>query len=415
MQGIHQGGTQNADLQNRAQNVNRDNALRGAGDGNAARQDMQRGEASRNAARTVPAAASAPTAAASNAGRRFRANGGGVQRGGGGGNFGGGGAADSAVAAAVSATSAATVERSRGVSDDSLISIRRLRARVLTLAVALGTTGTLLAAPALLLGTTAAHAQAVYPTADDAANAFVDALARNDEAAMKHVLGNDFHRFIPSEGIGEDDIYQFLGAWSKGHQIVEDPAKIKGRATAHLAVGDSGWTLPIPLVQAGKGWRFDPPAAQDEMLTRRIGRNERAAILTSLAYLDAQNDYHNLTQHYAQRFVSTPGQHDGLYWVTAPGETESPLGPLAATMPNGTLPNRGLSRLSLPDPDGARSARERRCAELRRERRADQRLRSDRLAGRVWQDRRDELYRQSGRSGLSEEPGAADRACRGRR
>jgi len=91
-------------------------------------------------------------------------------------------------------------------------------------------------------------------------------------------------------------------------------------------------------VQAGKGWRFDPPAAQDEMLTRRIGRNEHAAILTSLAYLDAQNDYHNLTQHYAQRFVSTQGQHDGLYWATAPGETDSPLGPLAATMPNGTLP-----------------------------------------------------------------------------
>ncbi|MBB5543838.1 DUF2950 domain-containing protein [Paraburkholderia fungorum] len=213
-----------------------------------------------------------------------------------------------------------------------------LRAHVRTLAAALGTTGSLLMAPVLLLGTTAAHAQAVYPTADAAANAFVDALARNDEDALKHVLGNDFHRFIPAEGIGEDDIYQFLGAWSKGHQIVEDPVKNNGRATAHLAVGDSGWTLPIPLVQAAHGWRFDPPAAQDEMLTRRIGRNERAAILTSLAYLDAQYDYHNLTQHYAQRFVSTPGQHDGLYWITAPGETESPLGPLAATMPDGTLP-----------------------------------------------------------------------------
>ncbi|MGF6902944.1 DUF2950 domain-containing protein [Paraburkholderia sp. GAS348] len=213
-----------------------------------------------------------------------------------------------------------------------------LRAHALTLAVALSTAGTLLVAPVLLLGATSAHAQAVYPTADDAANAFVDALARNDESALKHVLGNDFHRFIPSEGIGEDDIYQFLGAWSKSHQIVEDPVKSKGRATAHLAVGDSGWTLPIPLVQAAHGWRFDPPAAQDEMLTRRIGRNEHAAILTSLAYLDAQNDYHNLTHHYAQRFVSTQGQHDGLYWATAPGEGESPLGPLAATMPNGTLP-----------------------------------------------------------------------------
>ncbi|MEA3131575.1 MAG: hypothetical protein QOF46_3370, partial [Paraburkholderia sp.] len=213
-----------------------------------------------------------------------------------------------------------------------------LRTNVVKFAAALGTTGTLLVAPALLLGTSAAHAQAVYPSAGDAANAFVDALARNDDGALKHVLGNDFHRFIPSEGIGEDDIYQFLGAWSKGHQIVEDPMKSKGHATAHLAVGDSGWTLPIPLVQTARGWRFDPPAAQDEMLTRRIGRNEHAAILTSLAYLDAQNDYHNLTQHYAQRFVSTQGQHDGLYWATAPGETDSPLGPLAATMPNGTLP-----------------------------------------------------------------------------
>ncbi|MFM0740237.1 DUF2950 domain-containing protein [Paraburkholderia xenovorans] len=196
----------------------------------------------------------------------------------------------------------------------------------------------MLVAPVLLLGTSPAHAQAVYPSADDAANAFVDALARNDESALKHVLGNDFHRFVPTEGIGQDDIYEFLGAWSKGHRIVEDPVQGKGRATAHLSVGDNGWTLPIPLVQAAHGWRFDMPAAQDEMLTRRIGRNERAAILTSLAYVDAQNDYRNLTRHYAQRFVSTPGQHDGLYWATAPGEAESPLGPLAATMPNGTLP-----------------------------------------------------------------------------
>lgn len=213
-----------------------------------------------------------------------------------------------------------------------------LRAHLATVAARFGTAGTLLMASALLIAAPAAHAQAVYPSADDAANAFVDALSRNDEGALKHVLGSDYHRFIPTEGIGQDDIYQFLGAWSKGHQIVDDPATGNGRASAHLAVGDSGWTLPIPLVKAAHGWRFDPSAASNEMLTRRIGRNERAAIMTSLAYLDAQNDYHNLTQRYAERFVSTPGQHDGLYWVTAPGETESPLGPLAATMPNGTLP-----------------------------------------------------------------------------
>jgi hypothetical protein len=184
----------------------------------------------------------------------------------------------------------------------------------------------------------AAHAQALYPSADQAAQAFTDAIASNDETALKHVLGNDFHRFIPTEDIGEDDIYQYLGAWSKGHQIVPDTDAGKTPARAHLVVGDSGWTLPIPLEQTARGWRFDPPAAQNEMLTRRIGRNERAAILTSLAYLDAQNDYQKLNRHYAQHLVSTPGKHDGLYWDTTPGEAESPLGPLAANMRAQTLP-----------------------------------------------------------------------------
>jgi hypothetical protein len=235
-------------------------------------------------------------------------------------------------------TSAATVEQQRRSLMMRPFSRGRLRAQVLILAIALGSTGALLLAPALLISAIPAHAQAIYPSADDAANAFVEALARNDDDALKRVLGGDFHRFIPTEGIGEDDIYQFLGEWSKNHQIVEDPVMDKGRATAHLTVGYSGWTLPIPLVQSGNGWRFDPPAGRDEMLTRRIGRNEHAAILTSLAYLDAQYDYRNLTQRYAQRFVSTPGQHDGLYWPTAPGEAESPLGPFAATMPDGTQP-----------------------------------------------------------------------------
>ncbi|MFM0238141.1 DUF2950 domain-containing protein [Paraburkholderia phytofirmans] len=219
-----------------------------------------------------------------------------------------------------------------------LFAKRKLRAQVLTFAFAPVTTGTLVLAPILLISAIPAHAQALYPSADDAANAFVEALARNDEDALKRVLGGDFHRFIPTDGIGQDDIYQFLGEWSKNHQIVKDPVNDEGRATAHLTVGDSGWTLPIPLVQSGKGWRFDPPAGHDEMLTRRIGRNEHGAILASLVYLDAQYDYRNLTRHYAQRLISTPGQHDGLYWTTAPGEAESPLGPISATRPDGTRP-----------------------------------------------------------------------------
>jgi len=194
----------------------------------------------------------------------------------------------------------------------------------------------LFAAPALLSvpGAGVASAQAVYATPEAAAEAFTNALATNDHDAMKHVLGNDYQHFIPTREIGQEDIYDFLGAWAKGHRIVSDATPVAGKASAHLAVGESGWTLPIPIVQGASGWRFDPREGASEVLTRRIGRNERAAMLSSLAYVDAQNDYRKLTQHYAQRLVSTPGTHDGLYWPVAPGETESPLGPLAEAMPH---------------------------------------------------------------------------------
>lgn len=184
----------------------------------------------------------------------------------------------------------------------------------------------------LLAGASAAHAQAVYPTPEAAADAFADALATSDKPAMKHVLGDDYTRFIPTEDIGEQDIYDFLAAWSAGHQIVDDPTPHGRQASKHVTVGTSGWTLPIPIVQTAKGWRFDPASGSDEIATRRIGRNEHAAMLTSLAIRDAQDDYYKANQRYTQHILSTPGQHDGLYWPTSPGETESPLGPLAAAM-----------------------------------------------------------------------------------
>jgi hypothetical protein len=191
-----------------------------------------------------------------------------------------------------------------------------------------------LAAASLSLVASLAHAQAAYPTPDAAAQALTDAIASNDDSALAKVLGRDHARYVPTEGLGEQDIYQYLGAWAQGHRVVEDATPIAGHPSAHVEVGTSGWTLPIPLVKGAHGWRFDMPAARDEVLTRRIGRNERSVIQVALAYVDAQNDYRKLMDHYGQRFVSTPGTHDGLYWDTAPGEQESPLGPLAAAMPN---------------------------------------------------------------------------------
>jgi hypothetical protein len=182
----------------------------------------------------------------------------------------------------------------------------------------------------------AAFGQAVYPDAEAAAQALTHAVQTHDKPALKAVLGADYARFIPADSIGEQDVQAYLQAWDKGHRIVEDAGS--GGARAHVEAGGSGWTLPIPLVREARGWRFDPPAARDELLTRRIGRNERSAMLAALAYLDAQRDYHQGAGAYAQRLVSTPGRHDGLFWPTQPGAAQSPLGPLAATMPNHTLP-----------------------------------------------------------------------------
>jgi len=191
-----------------------------------------------------------------------------------------------------------------------------------------------LVAASLALGASFAHAQAVYPTAEAAAQALTDAIASNDDTALTKVLGKDRGRYVPEGSIGEEDIYAYLGAWAQQHRIVEDAQPLDGRPAAHIEAGTSGWTLPIPLIKVANGWRFDMRAARDEVLTRRIGRNERSAMQVALAIVAAQNDYHKAMNRYADRFVSTAGKHDGLYWNTAEGEPESPLGPLAATMPN---------------------------------------------------------------------------------
>lgn len=176
-----------------------------------------------------------------------------------------------------------------------------------------------------------AFAQRAYPTPDAAAEAFVDAVSRVDGDALRIVLGADWRRFVPVAGVDADDVYNFLGAWAKRHRIVlETPDK------ALLAAGEGDWTLPVPIVKTPAGWRFDPRAGADAMRSRRIGRNELAAMQAALAYFDAQKEYAqkdrdgNGVLEYAQKFASSPGKHDGLYWPDATGQDESPLGPLYA-------------------------------------------------------------------------------------
>lgn len=178
-----------------------------------------------------------------------------------------------------------------------------------------------------LLGPLAAGAQQAFSSTEAAAQAFRDAIANNDVKALEKVLGPDWRRFVPRDEIGQGELQTFLAAWDKKHSVVST-----GQDKAALAVGDSGWTLPIPLVMSGGSWRFDPSAGADEMRTRRIGSNELNAMQAVLAYFDAQKEYAQRDRDgdgvlsYAQKFASTPGRRDGLYWA-ADAQGESPLGP----------------------------------------------------------------------------------------
>jgi len=194
-------------------------------------------------------------------------------------------------------------------------------------AIRLAATGSsVTVALALCLGSPpAAYAQTDFKSPDEAMTVFGNAVANNDEAALRALLGHDFRRLIPPAGA--EIRTRFLSAWNKSHAIQPTDSD-----HVEIAVGDDGWTLPIPLVKTARGWHFDTHAGAEEMRLRRIGRNELAVIQTMLAIYDAQREYAE-TDHdgggvlaYAAKLSSTPGKQDGLYWPTGPDDKPSPLG-----------------------------------------------------------------------------------------
>ena len=175
-----------------------------------------------------------------------------------------------------------------------------------------------------------AYAQQSFPTPEAAAEALVTALGTKaaDEARLTAVLGPNWAQVVPRGSVEREDVDAFLARYREKREFVK-----KDASHQWLAVGRDAWTLPIPLVKGAGGWTFDLQAGEPEIRARRIGRNEREAEQALLAYHDAQIDYAsedrngNGVLEYAQRFVSTDGAHDGLYWADD-GVEESPLGPL---------------------------------------------------------------------------------------
>jgi hypothetical protein len=180
---------------------------------------------------------------------------------------------------------------------------------------------------------TPAVAQASFKTPDAAADALANAARNNDRAAILNVLGPDGADIASSGDPVADSAIRtkFVQTYDAKHQL-----KMEGDGKATLIIGSDDFPFPIPLLRKGEAWQFDTAAGRQEILARRIGRNELDAIQSCLAYVDAQNEYADKDRTgaglgvYAQRIVSETGKKNGLYWPSSTSTDESPLGELVA-------------------------------------------------------------------------------------
>ena len=197
----------------------------------------------------------------------------------------------------------------------------------LLLAAVLASAG---AGPAAL----AAEAQKTFASPEEAAQALGAAAGAGNAKALESLLGPGSAALLRSGDAVADrrGRERFAKAFAEASKVER-----QGEARALLLVGKDEWPLPIPIVNGANGWRFDARAGREEILNRRIGRNELSAVQAMLAYVDAQREYYlrnprnDKLLHYAQKFDSAPGKRDGLYFPTRAGEKSSPLGPLFAS------------------------------------------------------------------------------------
>lgn len=174
-------------------------------------------------------------------------------------------------------------------------------------------------------------AQKTFPSAKDAAEALVSAADKYDVEALEAILGPDGIDLVVTEDAVQDrnEAASFAARAREKLAVVPDP---KDPKVATLIAGAGEWPMPIPIVKDGKTWRFDTVAGREEMLLRRIGRNELDAIQVCRGFVEAQHEYASKRRdgarvnQYAQRIVSTPGRQDGLAWRNEDGTWDGPVG-----------------------------------------------------------------------------------------
>lgn len=189
---------------------------------------------------------------------------------------------------------------------------------------------------AALLAACASTPPQSWPSPDAAAKALADAARANSHEKLQALFGEDAADLVGS-GDEVDDANtraRFVELYDSKHKLVIDPQG----ASASLEIGPDGWPFPVPLVKDLRGrWAFDPEAGAQEIIDRRVGRNELSTIETCRAICDAQREYAamalegKVAGEYAQRFLSSEaGKRDGLFWPSKDGAPESPLGELVA-------------------------------------------------------------------------------------
>lgn len=169
--------------------------------------------------------------------------------------------------------------------------------------------------------------QKTFPSPEEASNALFTATQSSDEKAMLDILGPEGKQLVSSGDETEDanSRANFVRKYQEMHRLVKEPD-----GTVTLYIGAQNWPTPIPIVNKGSAWYFDTAAGKQEILYRRIGRNEMSTIRVGQELVAAQKEYYASHSEYAQKIHSDAGQHDGLYWPAASGEPQSPVGPLVA-------------------------------------------------------------------------------------
>ncbi len=192
----------------------------------------------------------------------------------------------------------------------------------------------LIMAAGLYQTTMAAQAnQKTFKSPEEAVKALIDAVKANDTKELLMILGPEGKDIISSgdEVADKETRERVAQKYDQKNKLVWD-----GDKKVVLDIGTDDWPMPIPLVKKGDNWVFDTKAGKEEVLSRRIGRNELNVIQVCLAYVDAQREYAlkdrdgDGIRKYAQRFGSEKGKKNGLYWEAKEGEEQSPLGQLAA-------------------------------------------------------------------------------------